>query len=70
MKTKLMVIIFLVVLTLIEIFGVTAGEHYPWWQKIKGIHLAYGLIGGPLLLLAAKSVLGKLLYRKENYYDA
>ncbi|MBM3305840.1 MAG: hypothetical protein FJY79_07875 [Candidatus Aminicenantes bacterium] len=45
------------------------GEYHHWWD---GIPLFYGLFGGLgalTLIFAAKSLVMRLIKRKESYYD-
>lgn len=68
MNKKNILIVFLVLLVLIEIFLIK--PHHPefFWQKIKGFPVLLGLAGGILLMIFAKSLGRFFLYRSEDYY--
>ena len=53
----------------IERIFLHGGEPHHWWD---GIPLFYGLFGGLgalVLIFAAKSLVMRLIKRKESYYD-
>jgi len=57
----------LIISVVLEIAFVTHKTYY-WWHEVTGFSLIYGLVGCAVLIVAAK-LLGKLIQRKENYYD-
>jgi len=39
------------------------------WHKIRGIHIALGIVGAIVLMGFSKFLGQRFLYRKESYYD-
>ncbi len=45
-------------------------RHHPHFifDYIPGLHAMWGLISGAILIVGAKLIYGRFVYRKENYY--
>jgi hypothetical protein len=54
---------------LIDIFLVHPHHVYFPWDKIPGANAVMGLVFTGATIVFAKLIIGKIIYRKENYYD-
>lgn len=52
----------------IDFFIPRPHPHFAF-DKIPGFHAALGLVGAFIVIVFAKLIYGKFVYRKENYYD-
>ncbi|MEE8574654.1 MAG: hypothetical protein V3T30_04500 [Thermodesulfobacteriota bacterium] len=47
------------------------GRHHPhnYWLDLPGVNAAFGIIGASAIIVFAKLLYGKFVYRKEGYYN-
>jgi len=70
MTAKKGLIICAIVALLTVILEILFVQHktYNWWHGFIGFGIVFGFLGGSALILVSK-FFGKLVQRKENYYD-
>ena len=44
-------------------------HHGHWWDRIPGFYIIFGFLGCVGLIIAAKILGKKFLFRDEDYYD-
>ena len=69
-KKKLYRRIFFIALIASVIIDLFIERHHPHFifDYIPGIHALWGVLSGAFLIVMAKIVYGRFVYRKENYY--
>ena len=62
---------FLAVMTIASIIAELSGHHegHHWWSGIPLFWIWFGLIGCVLLIVFAKNILARFIYKKEDYYN-
>lgn len=58
-----------VIFVVIDILFVKPHHKYFPWDDIPGINAAMGIVFAGATIVFAKLIVGKFIYRKENYYD-
>jgi hypothetical protein len=62
---------FLAIMTIWSIYAEFTGHHASnhWWSGIPMFWIWFGLIGCLLLIVFAKNLLARFIYKKEDYYN-
>lgn len=69
-KKKIYIIIAVVVAISVVVEILFAHPHgHSLWHVIPGADIVLGFVGGWILILLSKRVIGPLLQRDEDYYD-
>jgi hypothetical protein len=69
-KKKIYIIIAIVVAASVVVEALFAHPHgHNFWHTTPGFDIVMGFVGGWVLILFAKQLLGPLLQRDEDYYD-
>ena len=50
-------------------FFITERHPHFFFEKIPGIYAVLGLLFASVIIIFAKLIYGKFVYRKESYYD-
>lgn len=58
------------IVTVISIALQMLSKHYYWWEDIPAFYALFGIAGCVLLTYFAKSLIGLIVMKKEDYYDA
>lgn len=67
-KTYLACTVVLVASAAVEFAGVHL--HAPhWWPFPFGYNIAFGFVGGWILIILSKMIMARALQRKEGYYE-
>ena len=62
---------FLAIMTIWSIYAEFTSHHASnhWWSGIPMFWIWFGLIGCLLLIVFAKNLLARFIYKKEDYYN-
>lgn len=68
-KTVYLLIAVVVAVSVVVEFLYAHPHGHNIWHTVPGADILMGFVGGWILILFAKKVLGPLLQREEDYYD-